>query len=230
MMVRAAFCALLLCQPIRATGADDSSAQRQDFAAAEVEALARTHGLAERRGQDLVLHLESGRSATLTTAAECPPMHINETNCVEYRLVRIFTDKHAFLVHTGYYEGSGYRWIDSRSGRATTLPESPIFGADPGYFLTISNAEAFNPSGIWLWKLMGDQPILVWSHERPTEPLYCETKFVGWGRSDKIALDFVCLTRAQPPEVTVPAVLVRKDSGWTVEVTWPRSGLPSGRN
>ena len=96
-------------------------------------------GQVQRRGDQLILTLQSGKRLTLTDYERGCEKTGYDDSCGSYYLTQVNGPGRAYVVHKSFYEGFYYYLIDIRSGRQIQLEGEPVFSPQGDRFLVSPN-------------------------------------------------------------------------------------------
>ena len=235
--LRAAFVALVMCAlPALADRVSDDATlaaarrEHENRPGMEADALAASHGRAERHGNILTLALSRGTPVALTSnSAACA--NDDAVNCERFTLVADLKSRHAYLVAKSGYEGCADNLlIDDRSGRQTMFGDVPVFSPDDQRLLIQNECEADEHHNHFeIWRRQGDVWILEWAYTDreayaadPALKSVYHTDGVDW-RDDRITLAFSTHEMLGAPARHWTGTLTRMPDGWHLWASPPKA-------
>lgn len=187
--------------------------------------IAESNGLAERRGDTLILHPKSASAISFSDHKAACVAHDVHT-CDGYALMGAFPRARALVVQKFFYEGSIFLLIDQDTGRQTQLSGMPTFSPDGQEFLVAPFDEEHDVgrNNLEIWRRKGDGAVLEWSHaladepvEDPNLPSPYQTRVMRWN-DGHITLQFLI---EYPEQRHWTGSLVRDATGWHLSAKSP---------
>jgi hypothetical protein len=183
-----------------------------------IEAVFLPRPTVSRRGSNLLISIDSGRSVVLRDTLP------DNDQAVGFTYAGYVPSLHAQLVHETYYEGTGWLLVFTGAGRRLELADPPIPSPDSARFVVISSdiARQIQPTSIEVYRMRGDTA----ERELLLQPNGTSgtLRTGNWGPSgatwitnDSVVIRTEVLTW---PEIAItpgkPVALVRADGHWSL--------------
>lgn len=165
--------------------------------------------LGRRDGNALVLNRTDGQIELLEDVQED-----SRSEGVVYAVHDYLPSIKAVIVHTIFWEGDGYLFVDQKSGRRTYLDAAPVLSPGGHHLVTASMdlATAYNPNRLQIWRLGTSGPELEWEWEAedwaPDDPRWLNETTVTFSKHSNDYTD--------ESAVPIPAVILKTDDGWRI--------------
>jgi len=203
----------------------------------EPTALAGTSGLVSRvdrilrlKLQDFILELEDINFCEYREEERCR-RNIRDTcdddvaRCRSYFFMRHEASVGAFLVLVRFWEGSTVLWIDDKTGRITDIHSKPHFSPDHAHFAIVNTPDAYDYSGIQVWRTKG--PVLQAEYGDMDTASRIYLNFIRWLDDDSflmfaewISTDWdLEYAKIEPASgiVSATTAMVRRGANWVLE-------------
>lgn len=150
-----------------------------------------------RKGDSLLLELNSGTTRTFRNRPECN-QEARETSCQEYFLVVHASSRHAFIVAKLYYESLEFLVVDDATGEETTLRGLPAFSPSGNHLVVLLSNDAQIGFAVQIWSREEHRFVLKWTGSPYTDGIYTTYKLLNW--SSDTAAKFEAKTDFIPPK------------------------------
>lgn len=177
----------------------------------EPSELAKSENFAERNGEILLLHLESGRSVSLLNRDSCDSFE----NCLIYVYRGLLADKQFFLVDARFYEGGRTLLFSRKTGEQFDIKGEPNLSPN-GKFIVVASDDELGDPGVYLWEISNGILIQRFGFNPSEYQLY---KFTRWVGSDTVEMIKTTWARDICPNslVEFPVQLVAQNGVWRLE-------------
>ena len=170
-------------------------------------------GLFTRKGDELTLELDNGKSKTYTgNRAACDGDNTDAEKCLVYTVRRYFPQIRSYVVEQGYYECGNYLIVNRHSGTETTMKEIPVLSPNAKYLILTDQSDACDRDfEIGLWSTQTDTLKLEFQYNAKR---YENWEVKGWKDDTHIEMKAFI---GDDPSYQQSAELVRKESGsWSL--------------
>ncbi|MFM9912576.1 MAG: hypothetical protein ACKVN9_03490 [Methylophilaceae bacterium] len=123
--------------------------------------------LVQRDGKILSLKLSSGKHITLLNRESCE----TSNDCIYYWYRGLIAGKQFYWVTVGYYEGQTNLLISRKDGKQYDVIDEPHVSPNGNFVVSASAAEAYSPSGVFLWEIRNNSLIKRFFFEPPPTQL-----------------------------------------------------------
>ncbi len=123
--------------------------------------LAQAAGKVERNGNELVLHLANGDSATFRDSTA------ETSTAVLFGFRGSIQPIGYYLIDLQFYEGGGYLLVSAKSGKSTISNGPPLVSPD-GHRVAAANVDLesqYTPTTLTIWQVTDDSLALEWRHD-----------------------------------------------------------------
>jgi hypothetical protein len=185
----------------------------KDADAQEQRCLQQLPQVASRKGNALVLHLDSGTVKTIKSNPKAC-MDDNPKDCVRSHLVGYHAGARLFVILRAYYEGWDYLLVSARNGAETILGDQPHFAQDGSTFAIVDSQEEYAQDYYFaVGSVATDPPRITWKNR---DAILGEWEFQRWIDKDHVGVVLATQTK-DCPEPKCDGVLVRKGKEWQLE-------------
>lgn len=209
----------------------DRYIKEEPTALAEVSALvSRVDRILRLKLQDFTLELENIDFCEYREEERCL-RNIRDTcdddvaRCRSYFFMRHEATVGAFLVLVRFWEGSTVLWIDEKTGQITNINSKPHFSPDRSHFAIVNTPDAYDYSGIQVWRTKG--PVLQAEYGELDSASRVYLNFISWLDNDSFLmsaegvptdwdLEGAKIERA-PAIVSATTSMVRRGASWVLD-------------
>jgi hypothetical protein len=184
----------------------------EDDAQVEQRVLKKLGRIATRKGDVLVLKLDSGRKARFESIDGCAG---GADYCLTYRLLGLSPDRRFFEVGILEYESTTRYWVARSNGKKYELHAQPHVSPGGTYAVVANPAECCSLGGVFLWEVNRGRLIEKFHHESTEYALYSFARWTGPHAAELkkvVHADKAFCPSAQIMETT--ATLVRAKGKW----------------
>ncbi len=169
-------------------------------------------GLFRREGDALTVTLHGGKSKTYVgNRGACADDEVDK--CLIFRMRGYFPQTQSLLVEKAYYEGGDFLFVSRRTGSETAMQEIPALSPNARYLISIDQNDASERTyDIAIWSMLTDPPRLEFGYKAEE---YENWEVTAWTDDDRISMKAWINGKTSYDQ---EAELVRKDSGWTLEL------------
>jgi hypothetical protein len=174
----------------------------------------RLKGLFTRKGDTLILNLDSGRSKTyIGNLAACDGENVDAAKCLVFRVLRYFPRTRSYLVEKAYYECGEYLFVSRHTGSETVMHAIPVLSPNAKYLLSIDQSDACDRKyDIAIWSMLTDPPKLEFKYNAKQ---YENWEVRAW--EDDVQIKMKAWINGKT-SYDQEAELVRRENGWTLEL------------
>lgn len=178
--------------------------------------LQKLNGLSARAGDTLTIKLDGGKSKTYVgNRAACDGENVDTAKCRVYTLRGYFPKVQSYVIEEGHYECGVYLFVSRRTGSETIMQEIPVLSPNAKYLLSIDQSDACEREyDIAIWSLETDPPKLDFRYKAEQ---YENWEVKSWKNDTHIDMK-ASINGNGNTVYDQDAELVRKDSGWALEL------------
>ena len=150
----------------------------------ESSLLAEAKGKAERRNENLVLHLRHGNKIFVNTK-ECRSVE-REAECVRYVFMAYSAGIHLFVVAELPSEGWSFLLVDEKSGDSFHVKNFPVFSPDGKRFVVVRDSAIDGNFGLELWVRKNNKYVMDWEGSPFYEGNYASYEINKWINGNEV--------------------------------------------